>query len=824
METSDGFIPIVSIFYAVFHPTEGTKIVHQVPEHSISSIHRKSPKSYTGNKDAHNALGNGINNQRNDNDDNKDDDDKDGQDDDINHMTDEDQSISLFNFDTVKNYVIPKPQLCNKLISFKINKFKVVGYPVNIENPEYSRNSFNFNFCFVFPYDLGDVTPYESAIQRMGKMFKVLEEQSFILSKLDKDNSFFKKNNVNNGTNISASVSASNNNKINIGIDLNSYHTSSTSNQNPTTTPPVSQHPNSVINTPGHSRAKKISLSSIESLINQLYQDLNNYSECCIPLDSSNSVDIKLFPILPPPVNIKAYQVPIATVKLNSLVDVNWDPTMIKILPYINGINSVKKISELANANYMLTKQCIQHLMHYKCIDIIDIFQFSNIYAPTNHIGNFLRYGGKMAEDCQSYVITSDVDIDSPNYTPINNNSPYNTLTPNNASSVLNRPTPILTNNGSISPFSRHSPLLSRSPRSLAMLNGISGEESSSSGGAATAGSAVGGINGSATRITVDIKVPSKAKLFYLYRSLNQGQTVKEWYVQHRKLLVNIDVRRFINFGVIRGIIYRVHSFPIMNSFTRLLESNEYEKYSKFVDLVKKKNEGDRKGNGNNSSSNTRTPKIINDKDSRLLKTRVNEQTLKTTKSGRKVSFNRSVGRRPHSLLPDIISESDKDDDNYSDTEKSRRRKKTNGDRRRRSTSSLKKNQLDMREDDNENALDISDDEEEYEGSNGQISEQGTTIDGLDDSISDRNSGSDRDEEEGNDDDDDDDDEYDDNDSDEEEELDSDELEEEKNMINLIKLLKGYQNFDSINTELQTSRQDIESLIDSLGSYSVVNS
>ena len=172
---------------------------------------------------------------------------------------------------------------------------------------------------------------------------------------------------------------------------------------------------------------QKIALSSIESLIQQIYQDLNNYSECCIPLDTSNSVDIKLFPILPPPINIKAYQVPIVTVRLNSLVDVNWDPTMIKILPYINGLNSVKKISELADANYLLTKQCIQHLMHYKCIEVIDIFQFGNIYAPTNHIGEFLKHDGKMAEECQAYVVSADFSMDNTSYvnTPTQMHLPY---------------------------------------------------------------------------------------------------------------------------------------------------------------------------------------------------------------------------------------------------------------------------------------------------------------------------------------------------------------------------------------------------------------
>ena len=146
MDISDGFIPIVAIFYAVFHPIEGTKIVHQFPENSIS----------TGGRGG-------------------------------------DTDEGIFDFDTIKNYVIPKPQLCNRLISLKIDKYKVIGYPVNMESSYYARNSFNFNFCFVFRYDMGDVSPYESAIKRMGQMFQVLEEQSFMLSCLDKHNAFLGK-------------------------------------------------------------------------------------------------------------------------------------------------------------------------------------------------------------------------------------------------------------------------------------------------------------------------------------------------------------------------------------------------------------------------------------------------------------------------------------------------------------------------------------------------------------------------------------------------------------------------------------------------------
>ncbi|RMJ22718.1 nitrogen permease regulator, partial [Aspergillus sp. HF37] len=46
-----------------------------------------------------------------------------------------------------------------------------------------------------------------------------------------------------------------------------------------------------------------------------------------------------------------------------------------------------------------------------------------------------------------------------------------------------------------------------------------------------------------------------------LYASLKQGQSVKQWYVQHSHELANIDIRRFITFGIIKGFLYRVHKY-----------------------------------------------------------------------------------------------------------------------------------------------------------------------------------------------------------------------------------------------------------------------
>ena len=660
METSDGFIPIVAIFYSVFHPIEGTKIVHQFPENSIST--GRSPTS----------IGDG----------------------------------GLFDFDTIKNYVIPKPQLCNRLISLKIDKYKVIGYPVNMESSHYARNSFNFNFCFVFRYDMGDVSPYESAIKRMGQMFQVLEEQSFMLSSLDKDNSFFKDKAIkSNKALISSSLSSDGTTRepLDEGGNENHFH-------------PHNVQNGTSINTPGFAKTKKIALSSIESLIQQIYQDLNNYSECCIPLDTSNSVDIKLFPILPPPINIKAYQVPIVTVRLNSLVDVNWDPTMIKILPYINGLNSVKKISELADANYLLTKQCIQHLMHYKCIEVIDIFQFGNIYAPTNHIGEFLKHDGKMAEECQAYVVSADFSMDNTSYvnTPTQMHLPYpgsdaHSPTYNYRSSY---------GTSSVSPYTKYS-FLSRSPKNP-MVNGS------------------------------DVKVPTKTTLFYLYRSLNQGQTVKEWYMQHKKILGNVDIRRFINFGVLRGIIYRVYTYPLLNSFTGAIERNDTEQYDELLSNLKKK----------------KPKRIVSiGRNENLLKTKVNEQTLRTDVK-RKVSF--------------AYSQSDKHD------------------LRRFSTNDviLENDSSDYDDDDDDDDDDSSD--EGFNG-NGHIIHNRTPISERTARVSSSSYYSD---------------------------IEEDAVNEEEYKIkaNLLKMLKGFQSFDSICTELNKSRTEVEQLIESFGAVNIVNS
>jgi nitrogen permease regulator 2-like protein len=351
----------------------------------------------------------------------------------------------LIKFDYVKNYVIPKAPLCNKLVTFLAGDYRIEGHPVLIYGDEYERNSFIFNFSFVFHAD-SESNVYETSIRRLARLFQALEEQSHFLSK---------------ATNI----------------------------------------------------------STISNIIEQMYQDLNNYSECMIPVDESTSINMKLFPLYSPPPEIESFHVPISTVRLEALKDDNWDPTMEKIVKYINGINSVRRIADLSDSDYTLTKQCIQHLYHYNCLVIVDLFQFSNIYAPTSNISTFVTEP-QMVRECQSYVYLS-----------------------NNAG-----------NGGNEARGRMGSQVSSGTPQSVP-----DSQVSVSASALSTSSSSISYYP------TDSHDIPSDIALFRLYLSLHQGQTVHDWCLENADQLRNIDVRRFLSFGVIKGLIYRVHNYPILD-------------------------------------------------------------------------------------------------------------------------------------------------------------------------------------------------------------------------------------------------------------------
>lgn len=479
----EGFVDIHSIFYSTFHPTEGSKVKFDFPPRSLEN--------------------------------------------------------SGINFDSIKNYVIPKRALCHRLITFKYGNYRIACYPVTVNSSIYARNFFSFNFVFVFPFNC-ETSPYEPAIERLGKMFRVLEIQNQILSKSENDTIMFNLKSADKNFNIDNDGS----NYI-LGDDISSIMTTQQKDKY--------ERLNNIIS----NIKKKPSNFTISDLLMRLYQDLNTYSECLIPIDDGNAVDIKLFPLLTPPTPyISIEHVPISLVNLLKIVDVNWDPIMLTIIPYINGINNIYRISQLSHNEESLVIECIRHLVYYRCIVLTDIFEFSNVYAPTSSLRLFLL-DPNMATECQSYVmlpINSKMN-DLSLYSNHGKHSAFNGDTGSRNNSVS---TSLYSFNGNDSrPQSRSSSV------DQSQTNFYKNKKQSES--SISTGNSNNGQN-------IHKHLPTRSLLFDLYRSLSQGITLKEWYMQNHKIIRDnrIDVRRFITFGVLRRIIYRCETYPVINSTDHL--------------------------------------------------------------------------------------------------------------------------------------------------------------------------------------------------------------------------------------------------------------
>ncbi|KAI4730543.1 nitrogen permease regulator 2 [Aureobasidium sp. EXF-10728] len=360
----------------------------------------------------------------------------------------------LFHFPSVSNHIIPRREFCDRPLSLLASHHRIIGFPVCIHNPIlYPRSDFIFNFCLVVD-EKAEWGAYASVVSKLARLMRNLEEQAGWLSKEERREGWIKAGERGYG---------------------------------------------------GGNR--------VFAICEMVLEDLNCYCECMIPIDDSNTLNLKLFPTRSPPPPIQIYHVPLSTVRFSSLQTNTWDLTVQRIIPYIDGINSVQKIAVLADTDLTLTRRALAHLLYYGCILMLNTFHFGAIYAPTAEIGVFVE-DTRMQDECRRYIITP--------------NSPFKTSI-TGSSSTTNAP------QASSSSFTPSTSFLNKNHKS-SNLNPSS----------------------SATP-----HPPSRATILHLYASLRQGLPLRDWCLAHAASLAYIDIRRFITFGIIKGFLYRSHRYAI---------------------------------------------------------------------------------------------------------------------------------------------------------------------------------------------------------------------------------------------------------------------
>jgi hypothetical protein len=194
----------------------------------------------------------------------------------------------------------------------------------------------------------------------------------------------------------------------------------------------------------------------------------------------------------------------------------------------------VSHIAQLADTDLSLTRKAVQHLVYYGCLIILDVFSFGAVYAPTSELTWFVT-DTSVQEECARYVRVPQIRF--------------------GRSGKM----------GSGSERSKSRDERSSTSSQASQHSNASITSSSTANSNATPNIALNAPTAFDTSLPDDATI-SPETLISLYASLRQGLPLKTWTLENLPLLHGIDIRRFITFGVIKGIIYRVHKYAIATS------------------------------------------------------------------------------------------------------------------------------------------------------------------------------------------------------------------------------------------------------------------
>jgi hypothetical protein len=242
---------------------------------------------------------------------------------------------------------------------------------------------------------------------------------------------------------------------------------------------------------------KKCRLGQLLPLI---LHGLNSRGECFVSVDSCDTIALKLFPVLPDPSAVRDNDVPVRIRDLDVLVgsgdDSGWDLCMRMILPHIDGRNYTRAIAELADVELALVKKALQHLLYYGCVIMVDIFQYSNIYATQPRVQLLLR-SADLREACLRYIQQDERGVTIPCLVP-------------------------------------------GAPRARSL----------------SAAASVSALAADSALATFD-------RIFRLYNAFGAGSRTCDVCIQGDTAGYFIDDRKFITFGVMHGLLRRIHKYPV---------------------------------------------------------------------------------------------------------------------------------------------------------------------------------------------------------------------------------------------------------------------
>lgn len=122
-------------------------------------------------------------------------------------------------------------------------------------------------------------------------------------------------------------------------------------------------------------------------LLEQIFRELSENNECKdVIANEANRINLKLFPTLCAPPEPLDHEVPVLMLDVNKAGKGGWDLAILEVLPFINGVNFLKRIADLSGINIDIVRKAIWILRYFGCVAMVDVFKFTNVYVPTRKI------------------------------------------------------------------------------------------------------------------------------------------------------------------------------------------------------------------------------------------------------------------------------------------------------------------------------------------------------------------------------------------------------------------------------------------------------
>ena len=223
----------------------------------------------------------------------------------------EESSYSIF--DSTSEYIITGHEmLTGQIISLSTHNMHILSFPVIIQSTQYERNSLLFSVGFVIRR-LFDPVPFRPILSKLATTFQSMEIESAYLS-------------------------------------------------------------------------NEQTRSHIQLILDGVIRSLNSpASECHLLLNDANILHLQYFP--PPQTQgpvVPDYVVPVLLRPDSQLQSLDWDLTINWIVPHIDGKKFVKLIAESSQVDPEVVRACLRVLRHHNAVACVDIFQYDNIYVCTD--------------------------------------------------------------------------------------------------------------------------------------------------------------------------------------------------------------------------------------------------------------------------------------------------------------------------------------------------------------------------------------------------------------------------------------------------------